>query len=160
MLHLKGLSWGAVLAATCLVLGCSSGEQGIQGQPGQPGDAGPPGTGIDAASLENSVSGTVTTAAAAPLSGVSVTATPGTIAAVTTSATGAYTFPSLPIGAYELTFSLAGYDTQIVPVAVNLAGPTTVSAVVMVAEVEPVDSGADADAAPPRLTPAPRRSSW
>ena len=74
----------------------------------------------------------------------------------TTSASGAFSFASLPIGAYELTFSLAGYVTQTVTAAVNLSGPTTLSPVAMVAETEPSDSGPpDADSGAPPVTGPP-----
>ena len=135
MLQIKRLSWGAVLSATCLVLGCtgSAGKEGPAGPQGPAGDAGAPGTDADAGvvpPLTNEVSGTVTTNGTTPLPGVTVTATPGT-ATATTDANGAFSFKGLDIGAYELTFSLAGYTTQTVTAAVNLSGPTTVNVVML-----------------------------
>lgn len=135
MLLIKRLSWGATIAATCLVLGCTGavgkqGPPGVEGPAGDAGPAGPSGSASDAGlpALVNEVSGTVTSDGTTPLAGVTVTATPGT-ATATTDATGAYALKALPIGAYNLGFTLTGYNAQTVPVDVNLSGPTTVNVV-------------------------------
>jgi hypothetical protein len=78
--------------------------------------------------LTNSVSGTVTTNGTTPLAGVSVSASPGS-ETTTTDATGAFSFMALPVGAYQMTFTLAGYVSQTITVGVNLSGPTKVSVV-------------------------------
>ncbi len=70
----------------------------------------------------------MTTNGTTPLEGVTVTAQPGHETA-TTNATGAFSFTALPVGAYQMTFTLAGYVTQSISVGVSLAGPTSVSVV-------------------------------
>jgi hypothetical protein len=112
------LCWGAALAATLAALGCrgADGEQGVQGPPGNGGDVPP---------LKNDVVGTVTDGAE-PLSGVTVTAFPGS-ATATSDGKGALSIAGLAIGAYEMTFHLAGYVDRTVPVAVSLAAPTKVA---------------------------------
>jgi predicted CXXCH cytochrome family protein len=125
----KHVRWGVglCLASLLFALGCtgSTGAQGPQGDPGKqgnPGKQGDPGT---VPPLTNIVSGTVTDGKN-PLDGVSVTASPGD-ETETTDGTGAFKFPSLDIGSYELTFHLAGYIDQTIPIGVSLAGPTKVT---------------------------------
>jgi hypothetical protein len=95
-----------VLAATA----CS----GKQGDPGK------------VPALSSDVKGTVTDGTN-PLTGVAVSASPGG-ASTTTDGAGAFTLPSLALGAYTLTFHLAGYVDRTMTVAVNLSGPTQVTA--------------------------------
>lgn len=145
---MSGLRSVCLSAVCALVVGCGGGSQGPagaegpqgeagipgpQGPAGPPGEAGPPGPAgpsgaSDAGTLVNSVSGTVTTNGTTPLEGVTVTAQPGHETA-TTNATGAFSFTALPVGAYQMTFTLAGYVTQSITVGVSLAGPTSVSVV-------------------------------
>ena len=110
-------------------LGCSSGPgpAGPPGEQGPPGDQGPPGSVV----LTGAVSGAVTDGAH-PLSGVSVTASPGGSTA-TTDGAGAFTFAGLDFGPYDLGFHLAGYDDRTIPISVTPSGPTTV-AVTLVAD--------------------------
>jgi hypothetical protein len=94
------------------------------------GPAGPAGAAADAGALPdltNDVSGTVTDGVN-PLAGVAVSVSSGQ-AGTTTDASGAFSLPGLALGAYFVTFHLAGYVDQTIPVAVNLAGPTKVAAV-------------------------------
>ena len=134
MLNMKRLSWGAVLAAAFLVLGCSgadgqNGQQGPPGSQGDPGKQGPPGDAGVVPPLTNDVSGTVTSDGTTPLAGRHRDRRRPAPPTTTTDATGAFSFKSLAVGAYEMTFHLAGYVDQTITVAVNLSGPTTVSVV-------------------------------
>jgi hypothetical protein len=141
MLNSRRTTWGALLAAALLALGCgadgangaagpagkdgvdgTTGAQGDKGDTGDKGDKGDPG---DTPALQNDVSVTVTDGAN-PIAGVAITMSPGT-ATGTTDAQGKYTFSKLDVGTYIFTFKLAGYLDQSLPVAVSLAGPTTVT---------------------------------
>jgi hypothetical protein len=125
--------WSVALVTAVLSLGCTGadGKQGPPGPAGHDGDAGvvPP--------LRNDVSGTVTDGQN-PLEGVTVEAAPGNATAMT-DASGGFSLPGLDVGAYLLTFHLAGYVDRTVEVAVNLSGPTSVSVTLAV----------DPDAVPP-----------
>jgi len=107
----------------------TQGPAGKTGTPGEPGEAGIPGeAGTLPPLTNNEVTGTVTSNGTTPLTGVTVTASPGD-ATATTSATGTFTITGLDIGSYDLTFSLSGYVTQTIVAPVNLSGPTSVSVV-------------------------------
>jgi hypothetical protein len=153
MVNFKRFRWGVGLTATLLALGCSSssttGKEGPAGPTGPAGPAGPTGTtgpagdagatgpqgdGGVAPSLANVLSGTVTSDGTTPLLGVTVTPSPGTIAAATTDANGNFKFAQIPIGDYELTFHAAGFVDTTITVAVNLSGPTTVQVVMTAAD--------------------------
>jgi hypothetical protein len=122
MAVLKHARWSAALLAALVSLGCTGadGKDGLPGPAGVDADAGP------LPALENDVSGTVTDGVN-PLANVAVTVAQSQ-ATATTDAAGAFSLPGLAIGAYFVTFHLAGYVDQTIPVAVNLAGPTKVSA--------------------------------
>jgi len=133
MLTSTRLGFGAALTAILFVLGCS-GAAGPKGDTGPAGDAGPAGDlgdpgkdGKDGTNpaLTNDVTGTVSDAKG-PLQGVAVDVSPGT-ATATTDASGKFTLSALDIGAYDVTFKLAGYVDQTVKIGVNLSGPTTVN---------------------------------
>jgi hypothetical protein len=137
MSNFKYTSWGAVLSAAVLVLGCT-GATGPKGDPGPAGDAGPTGApGKDGAQgdagvvppLVNGISGTVTSDGTKPIAGVTVAISPGTTASTTTDATGKFSFTGIDIGSYELTFTDTGYNTQTAIAPVSLAGATTVNVV-------------------------------
>jgi hypothetical protein len=134
MLNFHQLRWGAGigLASMLFVLGCtgSTGAQGPKGDPGAQGDPGKQGDPGTVPPLVNDVSGTITDGQS-PLSDVAVTASPGD-ETTTTDGTGAFKLPGLAIGAYELTFHLAGYVDQTIPVEVSLAGPTKLTVVLAV----------------------------
>src|SRR5271165_5918698 len=84
-------------------------------------------------STTGSISGTVTDASGAVIAGVSVIATsPAQIGeqTTTTSDTGAYRFPSLPPGVYQLKFQLPGFATVIregLKVSVSVAETINIS---------------------------------
>lgn len=137
-MSLRFTSLGALLAAA-MVVGCGgdgaagpkgdTGPQGATGETGAKGDTGDTGTKGDPGtvpSLVNDIKGTVTDAAGAPLTGVTVTADPGG-KTQTTDATGAFKFTGVDIGGYSLTFHLAGYVDQMAMAMVSLAGATTVT---------------------------------
>jgi predicted CXXCH cytochrome family protein len=71
------------------------------------------------------VSGTVTSDGSTALPGVTVTVLPES-PTTTTNSQGAFTFSNIPLGAYQLSFHLSGYEDQTLLVTVNLAGPTHV----------------------------------
>src|SRR4051794_11822831 len=101
----KRLGRGASILAMALALGCGAdGKDGVPGPQGSKGDQGDAGV---VPPLKSDVSGTVTDGTS-PLTGVVVTASPGT-ATATTDGKGAFSFTALDIGAYDLTFHLAGY---------------------------------------------------
>src|SRR5262249_51400722 len=114
-------SWSVAVVAAMLSLGCT----GADGKQGPPGPAGHDGDAGVAPPLRNDVSGTVTDGQN-PLEGVTVEAAPGNAMAMT-DASGGFSLPGLDVGAYLLTFHLAGYVDRTVEVAVNLSGPTSVS---------------------------------
>src|SRR5512144_785454 len=128
MLTLRRIGWGAALTAIVLALGCTGadGKDGANGEPGSKGDPGvvPP--------LKNDLSGVVTDSNTMPLPGVTVTASPTSAKPVTTDGNGAFSFTSLDVGGYDLTFHLDGYVDQTVAAAVNLSGPTKVKVVLAV----------------------------
>jgi hypothetical protein len=142
MSNFKHLSWGAGLSALVLVLGCA-GADGPKGDPGPAGDAGTPGVDGkpgaqgDAGTvpdLVGEIDGTVTSDGTKAITGVTVTAVPGTGTA-TTDATGAFKLTALPIGAYALTFHAAGFIDKTVDVPVNVGGVTKVN-VVLAADMD------------------------
>ncbi len=137
---------GALLAAACSAAGCTggAGAPGAQGDPGPAGEAGAPGQngkdGVDGAQgpqgdaavvppLVNALSGTVTGSGSKLLAGVTVSISPGSIASATTDASGKFSFASVPIGSYDLTFTATGYVSKTIVAPVSLAGPTTVDVV-------------------------------
>ena len=65
--------------------------------------------------ITGTITGTVTDQSGAVLPGVTVTArntATGCTKEVVTTDTGRYTLPFLPIGTYELTFALSGFQTS------------------------------------------------
>lgn len=123
MLTLKRAGWEALLLTTLLLVGGCTEADGKPGPAGPPGDPGPKGDPGSVSDLKNDVSGTVTDGTN-PLEDVAVSAGKAT---ATTDASGAFTLAGLPLGAYAVTFHLAGYIDQTVEVGVNLSGPTKVS---------------------------------
>jgi hypothetical protein len=107
----------ALVVILPLVFGCT-GAEGKQGPPGPAGDGGvvPP--------LRGNIEGVVTDGAN-PLAGVDVVAKPGGEAA-TTDGSGSFSLLGLGLGAYELSFHLAGYVDRTILAAVSLGGPTQV----------------------------------
>lgn len=77
------------------------------------------------------IAGKVVTSTGAALSGVTVKVSGGKIATnltLTTSSTGNYITPWIPVGSYTLTFSRTGYTTQTKSATVNTGTTTTVNA--------------------------------
>ena len=143
MLNSRRTTWGTLLAVSLLALGCGAdgkdgavgpagkdgvdGATGSQGETGSTGETGSKGDPADVPVLKNDVSVTVTDGTN-PVSGVAITMSPGT-ATGTTDAQGKATIAQLDVGTYIFTFKLAGYLDQTVPVAVSLAGPSSVQVV-------------------------------
>ncbi len=71
-----------------------------------------------------------------PLAGVSVVAAPGA-ATASTGVDGTFSLVGLAVGAYEVTFSLAGYVEKTVPAEVSSGAPTTVSVTLVVTNASP-----------------------
>ncbi|NOY92887.1 MAG: hypothetical protein GXP55_17010 [Deltaproteobacteria bacterium] len=100
-----------------LIAGCegpagpagAAGEAGVPGDPGTTGDPGTPGDPGDPGLSTGTISGTVSDSAGNPLEGVTIATDPATVTA-DSDATGAFTLTDVPIGFYNVTGSLTGYN--------------------------------------------------
>lgn len=112
--------YASILAIALLALAGCSGDDGASGATGPAGPAGAAGPAGPAAVDRGTIEGTIKDSTGTPIAGATVETSPATTA-VTSDAQGAFTFSGIPVGAYAVTATKAGYATANVA-AVGVAG--------------------------------------
>ncbi len=99
-----------------------------------------PATDLLAQSTGGSISGTVSDAAGGPLPGASVTAKnvkTGAVRTAVTNASGAFTFPVLSVGLYDVTADLSGFTSATKPgIELNVGGDVTLKLTLALSSVK------------------------
>ena len=133
MTMLRRCRRGLAIAILTAAAGCSgsdgaAGAAGAAGEKGDPGDSGEPGT---PAVSTGTISGMVADEAGGVLVGANISTYPESMT-VTTDTSGAFTLADIPVGAYAVIATLAGYqDTTLGAVGVGGGATTNVSLVMM-----------------------------